>query len=290
MQNDFVKEIYLHIGLHKTGTSSIQATLAENAQVLESKSIFYLTEMGINHSEFLVPMFMENPSEFYLEQNKNQSEKDVKKLYNEKQKKLKDILFNVRLEKIVFSGEDISGMSEAELKNFHVYIKSIFPLAKIKIVICFRDPSDYVASALQQSCKTGFCSVRPFEYKNIHYKNLIEKFALIFDINDFFLYDFEVAKKNHLGLVGYFLEHVLQINNLKTSNIKILRDNDSITDIAVHIIKSINTNTSSSLFAKGEDGGMLKYERYLNDTQALWSLKGDKFKLDKHMFKSYTKN
>ena len=289
MTNNKIKKIYIHIGLHKTGTSSIQATLAKNKFLLKNNSIYYPTQFGINHSEFLVPMFMDNPSEYYLEKTKKISNEIIEKEYEHKRELLKSELLKTDAEVLVFSGEDISGMLALELKKLNVFLKDIFPSAEIKIVSCFREPADYVSSALQQSIKTGFCSVRPYEYKNIHYQMLIEKFNSIFDISNVIIYDFEIAKKHSRGLVGYFLENILQVKDINNSNINILRDNDSVSDITVNICGFINRVSESDTFAKGEGNGELRYERYLNDTFPLWSLKGDKFKLDKEYVESLYK-
>ena len=289
MQNNFIKIVYIHAGFHKTGTSSIQATCAKNFSLLSLNSIYYPTKMAINHSEFIVPMFMKNPDDYYLEKSKNLSKETIVKEYREKKELFTKELLQIKEEKLLISGEDIWGMEENELLNMQLFLKQTFPNALIKIILCTRNPSEYISSGLPQAVQTGFMLIPPYEFKMIPFIWATKRIASIFNIDNLMIYDFEGAKKHNLGLVGYFLENVLQIKNLGTSNIKILRDNDSITNLAVHIIKYINISTSSSLFDKGEDGGMLKYERYLNDTQALWSLKGDKFKLDKEYVKELYK-
>ncbi|MBN1838578.1 MAG: hypothetical protein JW802_00880, partial [Campylobacterales bacterium] len=285
MQNNVVKTIYIHAGFHKTGTSSIQATCAQNLFLLSENSIYYPTKMAINHSEFLLPMFMENPNDYYLEKSRNLSQETIINEYQEKKTLFTQELLAITEETVLLSGEDIWGMSENNLMKMQLFLIRIFPKAQIKIVLCLRNPSEYIASGLQQAIKTGFKSVPPYEFKVIPLVWATKKLATIFNGSNLIVYDFEDAKKHRLSLVGYFLENILGLQKHVISQIEILRENDSVSDIVMYICKFINQSTLSSLFASGENMGEMKFERYLSDTQALWSLKGDKFKLDKEYVK-----
>lgn len=282
MPNNCVRTVYIHAGLHKTGTSSIQATLAANKIFLEQNSVYYPTEMAINHSEFLIPMFEDSPSEYYLEKARGLPSEVIVKEYEKKKEALKNELSALDVNILVLSGEDISGMDEKALRRLKSFLKDIFPQASVQLVLCLREPADYLASALQQSIKTGFCSSRPYANKKIHFRILLEKFSGIFGLDNLVVYDFEVAKQHKQGLVGYFLEAVLGFHQTDILNVRILRDNDSVSDVAVNIFKYINELTESSTYAKGSDNGTLHYERYLNDTYPLWGLTGKKYKLDKN--------
>ena len=280
MINENVKTIYLHVGMLKTGTSSIQATMANNTDILKQYGFYYSTKLAVNHSDYLLPIFLDDPTDFHVERERKLSLEFINNEYKEKKAILERELYYIQSENLIFSAEGLYVFSYKTFSQFRKFLLNIFPHANIKIVLCLRNPSEYLASEYQQFIRTSYCSNWQEKIKEqTIYKKEINYFKSLFGNSNLIVYDFEDAKKHNFGLVGYFLQNILGLSERELLSIKILRDNDSISNVSTTIIHYINKATESpvTIFEKER----LKYERYLNDTQALWSLKGNKFKLNK---------
>ena len=57
------KRLILHIGTHKTGSTSIQKTLDLNRKLLASNGFFFPAVQPSNHSVSFYPIFMNDPTE-----------------------------------------------------------------------------------------------------------------------------------------------------------------------------------------------------------------------------------
>ncbi|ORU93488.1 MAG: hypothetical protein A6F70_05635 [Cycloclasticus sp. symbiont of Bathymodiolus heckerae] len=63
MKNNHVKNLYLHVGMSKTATSSIQDTLYANRDWLEKNDYFYSKKLPKNHSDTFRMLFWDSPEE-----------------------------------------------------------------------------------------------------------------------------------------------------------------------------------------------------------------------------------
>lgn len=144
-----LEEIIIHIGMHKTGTTSIQRTLNKN---LNNSSFAYIKLQNPNHSKEIFTLFEEknHPSRDSIHNT------EIEKNNALTEKKLIDN-FNQNIDKkIIISGESIRGISQSGLINFKIFLEKYFK--KITIVAYIRSPKGYMESALQQIIKNGTSS------------------------------------------------------------------------------------------------------------------------------------
>jgi len=80
-----ISEIFLHVGLHKTATSSIQKTLflKENSKLLEDNDYLYPKHWPINHSIPIFSIFADSPEKFHINIKKGYSIQEIKKVNEE---------------------------------------------------------------------------------------------------------------------------------------------------------------------------------------------------------------
>ena len=160
------KTIYLHIGMPKSGSTSIQTFLYEKADELSEKyDIFYpLTD---NHSDNTINGKI-NYREIMLEAyyKKKGNIKSYNKFFEDNF--LPKILEN-KCNKIIFSEEFIF-MCCRDTKITDIFIKHGF---NVKIIVYLRKPYEYIATLWQENLK-------PY-MDNFHYS--VEDFAQITDIN-----------------------------------------------------------------------------------------------------------
>ena len=138
-----MKTCFLHLGFHKTATTSFQNTCGANRQILENHGIIipdFCTESGqlsFNHT-FPIHNIYERPAKQATYHQNNL--RAWKKLLNSKQN-------------ILISGEGILKMPMRSLKNL---LKDINNSGfQIKPFACVRTPYSFINSALQNTIKNG---------------------------------------------------------------------------------------------------------------------------------------
>lgn len=208
------KTIYLHIGMPKSGTTSIQSFLYDNAEVLSEKAdVFYpllnssvqnSIDKKINYRTIMI-------DEYYMHNG------DIN-CYNRffEDNFLKKIQEN-KCSKIVFSEEFIF-MYCRDTKIIDIFLKHGF---KVKVVVYLRKPSEYVASLWQENLKPymdsfyysieDFAKISPVNYE------LISKFIEKIGKENVIIRPFEKQQWKNENLIEDFLE-ILDVKNFEKVN------------------------------------------------------------------------
>jgi hypothetical protein len=179
-----MKTCHLHIGMHKTGSSSIQHYLDKNRSKLKDSG-FYYAEMGAsNHSgPFLYAIRFEpdKDSELLFIDMTSEQLKDRVNLYK---KKLEDSLSQEYTD-IIFSAESITKLTKDELIAFKEYLLRF--VDEIKIYCYIREPLSYITSAFQQVIKGTYIQI---DHASIYpnYKEKLEKFETVFGNLEYHLF------------------------------------------------------------------------------------------------------
>ena len=161
---------YIHIGMHKTGSSSIQETFC--GEKFKSSKIKYFPILGPNHGVGFKKLFPHI-----------KSSKELKKLEFEsclpllKENIYMNLIYKtakeLENENIFFSGEDFSNSSYVvDLVNH------IFPNHEIEVICYIRNPIDFASSGFQQRVKGP--GVHSFN-KEINFNNLIPDYRQKFE-------------------------------------------------------------------------------------------------------------
>jgi hypothetical protein len=61
-----MRNLILHIGMHKTGSSSIQQILFENREVLLKHDCYYPESILMNHSHSLYTLFSSHAEKYHI--------------------------------------------------------------------------------------------------------------------------------------------------------------------------------------------------------------------------------
>ncbi len=151
MKNYNIEEIYLHIGIHKTGTSSIQETLHFNNKILKDKfSIEYIAEFPANQNEILYTLFNDDETILHMSQIvTKRTNQDIAKNKSNWQDILNKTIINSTSKKLIFSAEAMSSYRKEILININNFFTKRCPNAKIKVIVYVRDVADYYKSANQ---------------------------------------------------------------------------------------------------------------------------------------------
>lgn len=145
-------EIILHVGVHKTGSTSIQRALDQNRSTFSKQGIKVFP--GSNHGEFFRGFTdtPENFHRFYRNWNKNPNQaKVLEDLYK--------YFFKYREFNHLVSSEDISLLSEASLHSMRGFLTKSCGFSTVKVICFLREPLDYLNASLQQYIKPGLISL-----------------------------------------------------------------------------------------------------------------------------------
>jgi hypothetical protein len=239
-----MKRFILHVGFHKTATSSIQQTLDKNRDKLEQQGYIYPRfqrggEEMINHSIPFYSAFCKQP-ELYHINIKNSCIDNIAAINNDYLMQFNQFL---ALESnLIVSGEDISVLHPEALIQLRDIIKS--KGFKLEVYCSVRKPYSFTCSELQEKIKSGNGTLTniivPQKSEFIH------KLKKVFNDSITF-FSFEEDCKTELGPVNRFLERI----GLNPKEFKLINDNEGFGNISTRFLAYLNL-THPSL-----DGGKL---------------------------------
>lgn len=270
-----LEEIFLHVGLHKTGTTSIQDTLSlkENKKILERKGYLYPKCWDANHSIPVYSAFCDHPEQYHINIRRGLTKTELEKMNNENMKNLKNEVQSKNLPKLILSGEDISVLNSNNLKMFKKFFD---PSVKINVIIYVRNPISWAISAIQQVIKDGRTYDFAFNaYNRIlknNFQNQITKFIDVFGVKNVNVYNFDDAIDEHQGIVGHFLSSLnYDFERKDIDELTITRSNESLSLIACQMISCINEQIP---FIKD---GNINPSRRIGDLDKITKIKGPNY-------------
>lgn len=159
--------------MHKTGSTSIQ----ESLRGFQNDKFYYADLGDSNHSIPIYCLFSQKPEKHHALRglSKEQIEKRKITIREKLIKSINDAGNRI----LIISGEDISLLSEEELRNFKSFLVSNIN-ENIKITGYIRNPYEFISSAFQQILKARFITLDELDKVYPNYKNRFEKFFKVF--------------------------------------------------------------------------------------------------------------
>lgn len=244
------REIILHVGAHKTGTTSIQRDLFLDRKKLYENKVLYphFPDSAANHSVALFSLLSPNPEKFHVNIEKGRvSPKSLEKYHNDIIEYLKSTSLDTTWEKMIVSGESLSVLPEANIIKLKQLIENIYGYsAKIKVVYCIREPVSYHISAIQERVKGE--ALKSILYNNSHMKNFfvknIKKLRNVFGNNNVKVIDFK-----ELISTGDIANSFLQLSGINGVSVSAIKEqsNVSMTYESVILLDSINSRLVSKI-------------------------------------------
>ncbi len=217
-----MKKLYIHIGYHKTGTTSIQNTLIVHKEILSKNDFCYFNPVAKHNIERknLNPWLTVNfDSEYSMDCTFNNLHS-----FNIK---LRQVLQN----NIIISAEHFCYLNEKEIYRCMLILKEHFD---IKIICYLRRQDQQAVSFVQQgakatltttefiSRKTNFRALPPsdFYHEYFDYNKIISRWAYAVGKENIILRIFDPSRMIDGDVVKDFL-HTLDIHFLPTEHIKL---------------------------------------------------------------------
>lgn len=152
-----MKKVYLHVGLHKTATTSFQLTCKKNKEKLSEQGFVYplFNSLHINlkdienHSVPFFSLYSDTPKTYHL--NIKFKAFNIEELHKDYSAIIETALNSK--DNVIFSGEDISILN---LKNLQK-LKSFLEIYNIEIIpfAVVRSPYAYACSVKQEKVRSG---------------------------------------------------------------------------------------------------------------------------------------
>jgi len=179
---------WLHIGMHKTGSTSIQENLVT---FRKPEGWRYLTVAdGANMGQALYKMFGTNAQEFHWFKKQGKSADQLAERGARLREKFHRNLARVPERDVIISAEALSLLDEAGVVALRDFLAPYFSV--IKVVAYVRSPLGFMNSAFQQQLKHGKTAFR-FAAARPKYRRRFEKFDEIFGRENVILRKFNPA-------------------------------------------------------------------------------------------------
>jgi len=230
------KRCILHIGMHKTGSSSIQHNLFLQKDDLN----FGYFDIGENHSIPIYSMFCDYPENYHIHQRANRNIEQIGEINKEYDALFRQYFIQTNYETYLLSGEDIAALSENALVKFKKYLKMFFD--EIEIIAYVRPFGSFISSAFQENVKNNGLSGSDFQIAFPHYRRF-EKFYSVFDDSKIRLYVFDPKTFKNNDVVSDFCEKI----ELKIDESKKINTNESLSLEAIAMIYVYYKTTQKSI-------------------------------------------
>lgn len=247
------KRLYLHLGLHKTGSSSFQKTCEANREILANEQIHYpifqaswngSTRKVTNHSIPLCSLLGTDPARYHINTRWGvTNHQDLNLQYREQLETTLD-----SHSKVILSGEGISLLATEGLARLNEIAKGYgFKIIPFAVV---RSPLQFFASSTQQQIKGGhyksFVGLGELSPPSLppqpqleHYASRIERLQDFFD-KDITFIPFQAACSHPSGPSGYLLETLIKLPEESANKITHRRYNSSHSNIWTRVQNQLN--------------------------------------------------
>ncbi len=147
------KTLVLHIGMPKTGTTSIQETFGRHRKVLLKAGVNYPRKKPYNHANTFAPIFLEKRlNTIYFKQNRINTDDKAKKKVAELKRYWRQEFRKNTQESFVISAESLYRLTPQEILSTKEFVTPFFD--RFKVVVYVRRPELALKSLWGQHVKT----------------------------------------------------------------------------------------------------------------------------------------
>lgn len=197
------KRCIVHIGMHKTGTTSIQEYFYANRTAVD---ILYPDLGDANHSVPLFSMFYCTPENYYIH-SINKLNKDSVIRYNLQMKNSLEKQINIsNKEDVLISGEDLIYLEKTDLEKLKEFFRTYYE--NIEIIAYTRSLNEYLSSALPENLKNEGDTDFNLEKLFPNYKKLFLKFIDVFGKSNVNIFEFNKFKLKDNDIVSDFCSKI----------------------------------------------------------------------------------
>jgi len=268
--------LYLHVGLSKTGTTSIQRVLLDNAALLESQHGIHYPRgfpenppFRGNHSRFVRALFCAHPeAQRRLPTIGIHSNAELQNYTGTCLQQLAAGFAATTAQDLLISAESVCNFKDVDARALAEWCRGI--AESVKVIACVRHPEHALASEIQQRLRVGarlenLYQAPPFK----RLRALFEMFEANFGGENIICYSFHRALENPRGLTSEFLRQLGIDSATDFSEQK--AENSSISAEAAQLLDALNQAVPQFI------AGQANPERQRYSIQPLLSVPGGKY-------------
>ena len=214
-----IKYIYIHIGVHKTGSTTIQNSLANKQDLLKNHGFLYpifsaKTSLITNHSVPFVSMFRSHPEAYFDNKiNRITTQGEIAYLHQQYEEQLAFQIANFSGDKLILSGEGICTFNVDELTRLKHFISQFTSSdTRTQIVMFCRNPIKRLNSIIVQLIRnkggTLQSSIEKTPIPKKYYRSRISYLSEVFGKENITIIRFEDAVKHPCGPTGSLLQAI----------------------------------------------------------------------------------
>ena len=283
--NTNIKKVFLHIGMPKTATTSIEHTLIENIKGLRNLGYFVPNLWNGNMSVPLYSIFADNPEKCSYHINTKKSKNQIEEFNKINIIEFIKEIHKARCQMVIISGDWLSLFQTLEnVRELKEFLNCIMPNACIEIIVCLRERCRFISSYIQELVK-GNHNVDEIDMMNFGnlYKEHIDKYLCTFSKNNIKAYKFEDSIKHQYGPVGYFF-NIIGITNNQMSAFRFIKINESLSNKAIELLWFINKKVP--FYTKQG----INFLRESGDTALIREIRGNNFLINHKDSTKYIQN
>lgn len=215
-----IDEAIVHVGMHKTGSSSIQEAFSKHSH----PDLEYLSLGAANHSAFMATLLLDEPETYFRHVNDRISASEARQLQVDYMGRFQSELANVRKKRVLISAEFLSlpRVTPEMLEKLRIVLESY--CKSIRIVGYVRPPVAYMQSAFQQRLKGGDFSHFSWDALYPRYRSRFMKLDDVFGRENVDLYPFRTENLHSGDVVTDFAWR----QGIKTDGLISKRSNESL--------------------------------------------------------------
>lgn len=174
---DATRTIFVHIGIPKTGTTTLQGWLSRNRASLAAQGVLYPLATP-NHNDLYLALCEAPHQEHHLIRLGYTDAAAARERADQFATELAGAIQSSKAPKVLISGESLSRLSSEGVARLARWLA---PMGKAHIVCCLRDPLHYAVSDAQEAIKGGLtydqvCRDPP----TLNYRALLEPYLTTF--------------------------------------------------------------------------------------------------------------
>ena len=218
----------LHVGMHKTGSTSIQNSLAE----LDDEKFYYARILSSpNHSVGMFGAFAERPDRGHVRKMVLRRKRTVEEIVGEAKRGIKASITEAGERTLVISGEGMLRLGEKDLQRLRMFFER-HGYNEFEILAYIRPPGGYMSSAIQQRIRAGGFKDFRIEKSLPDYREKFEKFDQVFGAENVKLSKFDRALLKNGDVVEDFCER----SGIPVDSIEIIRKNEAVSRLTVLLV------------------------------------------------------